>query len=102
MTSTTSAGFTAQPTNVVDRAAERADGAIRATQRATTAALENVADKVHHLRDRASPVADRLTAPFDSVTAYAKEAPVRSLLVAAATGALLMALISLLAGRGGD
>lgn len=99
MSATQPAGFTSTPANVVERAADRADEAIRATQRATSAALDNVADKVHHLRDRASPVVDRVTAPFDSVANYTQQAPLKSLLAAAAAGAVLLALVSLLTRR---
>ncbi len=82
--------------NLVDRAAQSADKALEATRRAASSAIDSVADKVHSLRDQASPVLDRVVAPFDSAAEYTREAPLKSLLAAAAAGAVLMGLIALL------
>jgi ElaB/YqjD/DUF883 family membrane-anchored ribosome-binding protein len=81
--------------NVVDRAAASADHAVQATKRATVAAFDNVSDRIEGMRDRASPVVDRVTAPFDEVSRYTKAQPLTSLLMAAAAGAGLMVLLSL-------
>lgn len=82
--------------NVVDRATQSADAAIAATQRATEKVLSGVSDKMHNLRDQASPVVNRIAAPFETVGAYTQQAPLKSLLISAAVGAAAMALISLL------
>ena len=82
--------------NLVDRAAQSADKALEATRRTASSAIDSVADKVHAVRDRASPALDRLTAPLDNVVARTHEAPLQSLLMAAAAGAALMALVSML------
>lgn len=82
--------------NVVDRAAHTADRALDATRRAADAAIDRVADKVHGLRDRASPMVDNMTLPYDSVVQYTRQEPVKALLAAAAAGAALMAVLSLL------
>ncbi len=82
--------------NLVDRAAQSADRALEATRRAAGSAIDSVANKVHGLRDQASPLLDRVASPFDSLAGYTREAPLKSLLVAAAVGAGLMALIALL------
>jgi len=82
--------------NVVDRATQSADAAIAATQRATDKVLSGVSDKVHSLRDQASPVVNKIAAPFESVGEYTQQAPLKSLLISAAVGAAVMALISLL------
>lgn len=82
--------------NVVDRASQSADSAIAATQRAADKVLSGVSDKMHSLRDQASPVVDKFAAPFDSVGAYTQQAPLKSLLISAALGAAAMALISLM------
>jgi ElaB/YqjD/DUF883 family membrane-anchored ribosome-binding protein len=88
-------GFTvADGSNLVDRAAESADRAIDATRRITDAAIDGVSDKVHELRDRASPALDRIVAPLDNVVRYTQETPVRALLISAAVGASLMAVLS--------
>jgi ElaB/YqjD/DUF883 family membrane-anchored ribosome-binding protein len=84
-----------ESSNLVDRAAATADGAVQATKRATSAALDGVSDKIENLRDRASPIADRVTAPFNEVSRYTQEQPLTSLLMAAAVGAGLTALIAL-------
>lgn len=82
--------------NVVDRATLSADAAIAATQRAAEKLLSGVSEKVHTLRDQASPVVNKIAAPFDVVGAYAQRAPLKSLLISAAVGAAAMALISLM------
>lgn len=82
--------------NVVDRAADTADAAIAATQRAANNLLSGASDKVQSLRDKASPAVDRVVAPFDAASAYTQQAPLKSLLIAAAAGAAAMAIVSLL------
>jgi ElaB/YqjD/DUF883 family membrane-anchored ribosome-binding protein len=87
--------------NFVDRAAQRADKAIDATRQGAASALDSVADKVHSVRDRASPAVDRMTMPIDRLSARTQDAPLQSLLIAAAAGAVLMALLGLMrSGRG--
>lgn len=82
--------------NVVDRVVDSADAAIAATQRATNTLLTGVSDKIHTLRDKASPAVDRVVAPFDAASTYTQQAPIKSLLIAAAAGAAAMAILSLL------
>ncbi len=86
--------------NLVDRAARSADKALEATRQAAGSALDSVAEKVHAVRDRASPALDRLTSPVDSLVQRTHNAPLQSLLIAAATGAALMALVALLRSHG--
>ena len=115
--------------NLADSAAASADSAIRSTQRLANQALDGVASTVSDLRAEAEP---RIRAATDQVTAlahrsadavrqgsqqlvdsahqasartrdYVQHEPVKSLLMAAATGAALMALLSLLQrGRSQD
>ncbi len=82
--------------NLVDRAATSADRLLDATRQGATSAIDSVADKVHELRDRASPQLNRLTAPVDALVERTHAAPLQSLLMAAAAGAVLMALAGLL------
>ena len=82
--------------NVIDRAADSADAAIAATQRAANNLLAGASDKVQSLRDKASPAVDRVVAPFDAASAYTQQAPLKSLLIAAAAGAAAMAIVSLI------
>jgi len=86
----------AETGNLVDRAAHSADKLLDATRQTTSSAIDSVADKVHALRDSASPKLDRLTAPVDALVERTHAAPLQSLLMAAAAGAALMALAGLL------
>ena len=107
-----------QSNNLADQAANRADSAIKSTQRATNSAFDGLADGVQSLREQASPAINRVGAlaqqgvdsvrdtaqqmreralqVSDSTVSYIKEEPVKSMLIAAATGAGLMALLSMM------
>lgn len=82
--------------NLVDRAANSADKVLEATRQVADSVIDDIADKVHAVRDRASPALDRFTAPVDSLIVRTQAAPLRSLLMAAATGAALVALIGMI------
>ena len=109
-------------TSVADQAAQGADNAIKSTQRFANEALDTLSDKLHDARDRAAPVLNRVAEKAetlarrgvdavkdgsqqlrekaalvsDSTVGYIREEPVKAILIAAATGAALMALISLM------
>lgn len=85
--------------NIVDRAAQSADKMLEATRQSAGSAIDSVADKLHEMRDRASPKLDRLTAPVDALVQRTHAAPLQSLLVAAAAGAALMVLVGLVRSR---
>ncbi|HEX6703558.1 MAG TPA: hypothetical protein VF169_02255 [Albitalea sp.] len=111
-----------QANNLADDAAQGADGAIRTTQRVANEALSTLSDKVEEARDRAAPVVSRVAAKAeelarrsadavrdtsqqvkerayrasDLTVGYIKDEPVKSILIAVAAGAALMALFSLL------
>jgi ElaB/YqjD/DUF883 family membrane-anchored ribosome-binding protein len=114
---------TPDPTNrLVDQAALSADNAIKSTQRVANEALDSLAGGVEGLRHQAAPVLnrvgeqastlayrgvdavregsqklrDRAVQASDNTVAYIKDEPVKSMLIAAATGAALMALVSLI------
>lgn len=78
--------------NLIDQAAQSADSAIHSTQRFANQALEGVSASLlnagKQVRDNASMVSDR------TVT-YIRDEPVKSMLIAAATGAALVALARL-------
>ena len=84
----------AKAPNVVDRASDSADRALEATRRLSDTAIDGVAGKVHEIRDRVSPVVDRMVAPLDDVVRYTRQTPVRALLISAAVGAALMTIVS--------
>lgn len=108
--------------NLADQAADRASNAIRSTQNVTNAAFDRLTDKVEDVRERAAPLVSRLSAQAetaarrgldavrdtsaqvretalkasDSTVSYIQDRPVKAMLIAAATGAALMALVGLL------
>jgi len=111
-----------QSNGLVDKAAQAADDAIHATQRAADNALEGLADSVQDARRQAAPLLNRASEQAsalaqrgvsalrdtsqglrdgavqasDRATLYVKEEPLKAMLIAAATGAALMALVGLL------
>jgi ElaB/YqjD/DUF883 family membrane-anchored ribosome-binding protein len=127
MPSSTTKPFGQTPTNVADQASTAADSAIRSTQRTADEAFDALSNKVDDLRSQAAPLINRVSAKAEdaakrgleamrdssqqlrekaqlaseSTVAYVKDEPVKSMLIAAATGALLMGLVSLM-GRSRD
>jgi ElaB/YqjD/DUF883 family membrane-anchored ribosome-binding protein len=111
--------------NLADQAALSADHAIRSTQRLANETLDSLAGSVQDLRQQASPLIDRASErasalaqrgldavhdrsqrlreqahrASDETLNYIKDEPVKSMLIAAATGAALMALVGLLSAR---
>ena len=107
---------------IADQAAQGADSAIKSTQRYANDALNTLSEKVQDVRDQAAPVLNRVAERAetlarrgvdavkdssqqlrekaaqvsDSTVGYIKDEPVKAILIAAATGAALMALISLM------
>lgn len=112
---------------VVDQAAKSADDAIKSTQRVANEALESLSGGVDDARHQAAPLLNRATEQAsalaqrgvdavressqqlreraaqasDSTVNYIKDEPVKAILIAAAVGAALMALVSLM-GRSHD
>mgnify|MGYP001577725900 FL=1 len=106
---------------LTEQAAKNADTAIRSTQRLANQSLENLAEKVQDLRDQTIPLLNRVASEAealarrgldsvrdtsaqlrdraakvsDNTVGYIKDEPMKSMLIAAATGAALMALVSL-------
>jgi ElaB/YqjD/DUF883 family membrane-anchored ribosome-binding protein len=112
--------------NLVDKVAESASEVIHTTQHAADQALDNLDHSVQQMREQASPrfdaVAQRASALAqqgaqsvrdtsnrlrdgamhltDDTRHYVRNEPLKSVLIAAATGAVLMGLASLLARPG--
>lgn len=108
---------------LVNQASHSADQAIQSSQRAANDALKSLSSAMHDLRRQATPVLDRAgeqVSSFarhgvdsvretshqlrlkaerasDNTVSYIRHEPVKSVLIAAATGAALMALVSLVA-----
>ena len=82
-----------QSSSLVDQAAQSADHAIKSTQRVANDALDSLADSV---RETSQQLRDKAQHASATTVNYVKHEPVKAILIAAATGAALMALISLL------
>ena len=106
---------------LVDKAADAASGAIRSTQGVANEALDRLADNVEGARDQLKPALDRLSKQAEALTRRSigavrdssaqlrdkaallsdttagriREEPLKSVLIAAAAGAALMALVVL-------
>ena len=79
---------------IADQASQTVDQAIKATQQVSNMAhrgLDSVLETSHQLRVKA----DRAT---DFTVSFIRHEPVKSVLIAAATGAALMAVVSLISG----
>ena len=116
-----------QGQDIADNAAGSAQGAIRSTQRAADQALDRLSEKVDEARSQAGPLINKVTSQAeaaarrgmeavrdtsqqlrekalqaqDLTVAYVKDEPIKAMLIAAATGALLMGIVSML-GRSRD
>jgi ElaB/YqjD/DUF883 family membrane-anchored ribosome-binding protein len=109
-------------TQLGDQAAQGAESAIRSTQRVANDALDNLSNSVEGVRAKAMPAISRVAGEAeqlarrgidavrdssahlrdqamraqDKTVGYIKEEPVKAMLIAAAAGAALMALVALL------
>lgn len=121
-TTNTNRPFGQDASRVADKAADAAGNALRSTQNATNQAFDRMNNTVDDLRDEAAPALNRFTAKAedlarrgadavrdtsaqlkekalqasDTTVGYIKDEPVKSMLIAAATGAVLMGLIGLM------
>ena len=107
--------------NLIDQASQSAESVIKSTQQIANEALEALTEAMDTLRHQAGPLAESATNEVASLTqrglksvrdgshqlrlqaehvsegtvSYIRHEPMKSVLIAAATGAALMALISL-------
>ena len=107
----------------VAKAAEKVQSGIQSTQQAANKAIDKAADKVDEVKSNVAPMLDKVTdqaqklmqqgrevlndttqrvrekavQASDLAVGYTKDEPMKALLIAAATGALLMALVSMMA-----
>lgn len=112
--------------NIIDHVADSTSQAIQHTQKVADQALGGLDNSVQSLRDQAAPKLDEMTQRANALAhqsvqsvrdtgrrlrdsaahvsegtiQYVRDEPVKSMLIAAATGAMLMALASLLARNG--
>ena len=121
--------LTGQTNPLTDRAAQSADGAIKSTQHVANGAFDGLSDTVKEMRDQAAPLVNRASEQAsalvsrgadavmessrqlrekavnasDATVSYIKDEPVKSILIAAATGAALMGLVNMMGrSRGRD
>jgi ElaB/YqjD/DUF883 family membrane-anchored ribosome-binding protein len=111
-----------QSQDMADNAAAGAQNAIRSTQRAADSALDRMSEKVDEVRSQAAPILNKVSSQAeaaarrgmeavrdtsqqlrekavqasDMTVAYVKDEPIKAMLIAAATGALLMGIITLM------
>jgi ElaB/YqjD/DUF883 family membrane-anchored ribosome-binding protein len=123
METTGTSNFTKQGQDMADKAAGKIQGGIRDVQRASETAGQQLSTKVESLRTEAAPMLKNVTDQvrsvaqqgIDSVTAaaqqvrdsakqasdtvvsYTKANPVKAVLIAAATGALLLTAVQAIA-----
>lgn len=74
---------------LIDKVAQSADSTINSTQRVAEAGRNKLSDLSDHLRSSALHASD-------STVKYVQHDPIKAILIAAATGAALMALLGLL------
>jgi ElaB/YqjD/DUF883 family membrane-anchored ribosome-binding protein len=112
---------TDKSSHLIEQASRSADQATRATQHAAAGAVDSAAGSLQDLRHQTVPMMERASAQAsamahqgidsvrntshqlrvkaghasDTTVAYIKDEPVKSMLIAVATGAVLMALVSL-------
>ena len=110
-----------QTNKLADQVADKAGQALRSTQALAHDAMNTLSDRVDEARDGAVPMLNKLSSQAqtaarrgadavretsaqlrqraqqatDTTVGYIKDEPVKSMLIAAATGAALMALVSL-------
>jgi ElaB/YqjD/DUF883 family membrane-anchored ribosome-binding protein len=120
-TTVTSKPLGQEASNFAEHAADSASSAIRSTQNVANNAFDRLSDKVDTAREQAVPLINRISTQAeaaarrgaeavketsaqlrdkavraqDTTVGYIKDEPVKAMLIAAATGAALMALISL-------
>ena len=117
-----------ETSNLADHAAQSATNALRSTQNVANTAFDRLSEQVESARDHAAPFIDRLSTQAeaaarrsaealretsaqmreralraqDSTVGYIRDEPMKAILIAAATGAALMALIGLMSRSRND
>ncbi len=84
-----------------DQAADSADTAIRSARETAHDAFDGLSNTVANVKDQATATFERMRPQLDSMVSYAKEEPTKAVLIAAAAGAGLMAVVAMM-GRSGN
>ena len=122
MSSSTVKHLATESSNVADHAADSAHNAVLSTQNVANHAFDRLGEQIETARDRAVPLINRLSSQAETAArrgvaamrdtsaqvrdkalkaqettvSYIKDEPMKAMLIAAATGAALMALVGLL------
>lgn len=80
--------------DAADEVTDRTDGAIESARTAARSVYDGVNEKVQQWREQAAPMVDRIRPQLDAVTGYAKEDPVKALMIGIAAAAALMGIVS--------
>ena len=80
--------------DTAEQAAAKVDEAVRSGRSSGKAAYEALADTMQQLKEQAAPWVGKVRPQVDHVMGYAKDDPAKALMIAAAAGAALMALIN--------
>ncbi len=106
--------YSDKPSNAADAMADKADQAIRSAQQLANDKLDGLAGTVQNLRQQAAPVIQKVTDQAnqmagqvrdkaryyrDGAVDFVRDEPIKAVLIAAATGAALMALLSMMGRR---
>ncbi len=112
-----------QGQDLAKTAADKVQGGIQSTQQAANKAMDKTSDKVDEVKNKAAPtldkmgdqtqklvqqgrevlndttqkVRDKATQATDLAVGYTKDEPIKAMLIAAAAGALLMGLVTMMA-----
>ena len=81
---------------LADQALQTAESAIRSTQRVVGDTEQLARRGINAVRDGSEVLRDKAMRTTDSTIAYIKDEPLKSVLIAAATGAALVLLASML------
>jgi ElaB/YqjD/DUF883 family membrane-anchored ribosome-binding protein len=127
VTGSSSTNLSQSSQDALDKGASSAQSTVRSTQRAADSAFDTMSDKIDEARSQVAPVLSKVSSQAeaaarrgmeavrdtsqqlreravqasDMTVAYVKDEPIKAMLIAAATGALLMGIISMM-GRSRD
>jgi ElaB/YqjD/DUF883 family membrane-anchored ribosome-binding protein len=86
--------------SLADQASQQVDGALNSTQKAASQAVDSLGKSMesgmNRVRETTHQLRDTAARASEGTVNYIRHDPLKSVLMAAATGAALMALISLL------
>jgi ElaB/YqjD/DUF883 family membrane-anchored ribosome-binding protein len=92
--------------DLTNKAADNLRSGLRSTQDTTNAAFDRLSDTLDSAREQVAPALDRMTERAiqlsDTTASRIRDEPLKAMLIAAATGAALMALVTMVGRAGSD